>query len=112
MLGIDESRHASGALRAGDDVKRERRLSAGLGPEDVHHAPAGNACAAQCDVETQAAVVDAFDRLDVVAVELHDGALAKLLFDLLHRTREGRIACWITRNHAFYIVISIGGCSA
>ena len=67
MLGIDERGDAAGLLGLGDDVQGERRLAAGFGAEDFDDAAAGNALAAQGDVERQAAGGNAFDGHETVS---------------------------------------------
>ena len=53
MFGIDERRHASGLLRLGDDVKRERGFSAGFRAEDFTNAPPRHASAPQGNIEAE-----------------------------------------------------------
>ena len=74
-------------LRAGDDVQSERGFAARFRAEDFDDAAAGNARAAQGDIQAHAAGVDSFDRL-IIAVKLHQRAFAELLFDLLNGPRE------------------------
>ena len=51
------------------------------GPKIFDDAAAGNALAAQGDVERQAAGRDALDRHELIAGQRHDRAFAELLFD-------------------------------
>ena len=64
VLGVDEGGDAAGLLGLGDDVQGERGLAARFGAEDFDDAAAGNALAAEGDVERQAAGGDALDAAD------------------------------------------------
>ena len=102
MLGVDEGGDAAGLLGFGDDVQGEGGLAGGFGAEDLDDAAAGDAAAAEGDVEARRAGGDAVDRSAMlVAVEPHDGALAELLFDLAERRVESTAAVgfshWVTR---------------
>ena len=61
VLGVDEGRLASGLLRLGDHVQRQRRLAARLGPEDLHDPAARHPAHAQRQVEPQRAGGDGRD---------------------------------------------------
>ncbi len=92
VLGIDEGSDAATLLGVGDDVETERRLAGRFRPEDFEDSAAGNADAAEGDVEGQRAGGDAVGGGAGGAVELHDGAFAELLFDLLDGAGERGIA--------------------
>ncbi len=51
MLGVDDGRDTSGGLCLPANVECERRLAAGLGPEDFDDASARHALTAQSDVQ-------------------------------------------------------------
>ena len=76
-------------------MQRKGCLAAGFGAEDFQHPAARNADAAEGDVQAQRAGGNAVHIGLGIAVELHDGALAELLFDLLNGAVECRIACGI-----------------
>ena len=78
------------ALGAGHDVQGQRGLAARFGAEDFDHAAAGDALAAQGDVQRQAAGGDAADRRGGADAQRHDGPFAELLFDLGQRVLQRR----------------------
>ena len=82
MLGVDERRDAAVLLGAGDGVQRDGGLAARFGAEDFDDPAARQTLAAQGDIEAQRAGGDALHVERGVLAELHDGALAELLFDL------------------------------
>ena len=86
MLGVDERRLAPRALGLGDDVERERRLAAGLGPEDLDHPAPRHPTHTQRQVEPQR---PGGDRRHLygggIVAHAHDRALAELTFDLHDR---------------------------
>ena len=76
-------------LRLGDDVQAHRGLARALGPEDLDDAAARDAADAERDVERERAGRDDRDAgPHRVLAQLHDGALAELLLDLLQRDVE------------------------
>ena len=86
VLGIDEGCHAALLLRLRNDLQRDRRLARGLRPEDLNHAAARKAADAQRRVKGNRSRGNHGNRdHGSLASQLHDGALAKLLFDLRHR---------------------------
>ena len=93
VLRVHERRRAAVPLRRGNDGQRERGLARGLGPEYLDHPAARNAADAQRDVETQRS---GRDRLHLVGgarvAQAHDGAFAKLFFDLAQRGRQSLLA--------------------
>src|SRR5258706_14158706 len=89
MLGVHEGRGAAVALRRGDDGQGQRGLARGLRPEDLDHATTRNSSHAQRNVEAQRARRDGFHLVDGARIaQAHDGAFAKLLFDLAQRGSE------------------------
>src|SRR5579859_2010415 len=90
VFGVDEGGHAAGLLRLGDHLKRDGGLAARLRPKNLYHAAAREAAHAERCVERNGAGGndgDGDDRL--LAPQAHNGAFAKLFFDL----REGQIDC-------------------
>ena len=82
VFGVDEGGDAPLALGAGHDVQGQRGLAARFGPEDFDHAAAGDALAAQGDVQREAAGGDAIDRGGCADAQRHDRPFAKLFLDL------------------------------
>ena len=92
VLGVDEGGEAAGLLGLGDDLQGDGGLAGGLRAEDLDDAAAGNAADAEGGVEGDGAGGDDGDRDDgLFGAEAHDGALAKLLFEL----RKGCFYCLV-----------------
>src|SRR5262249_8954488 len=85
---VDERRHAALTLSAGHSVQRDRGLAARFRPEDFDDAPARQAAPAQRQVQADRAAGDALHVERRGVAQLHDGALAELLFDLLQRVLQ------------------------
>src|SRR5262249_53344344 len=86
VFRVDEGRLAAELLRFGDDLQRERRLTAGFRAVDFDHAAARKAADAERSVNGKTASGNRADRhQDVLAAEPHDAALAVRLFDLRYR---------------------------
>ena len=93
VLGVDERGDAALGLGFGDHVQADGGLARALGPEDLHDAAPGDAADAERDVERQRAGRDDGDPgPGGVLAELHDGAFAELLLDLLERDVEHLVA--------------------
>ncbi len=93
MLGVDERGDAAVRLRLGDDVQTHRGLARALGPEDLHDATSGHAPDAEREVERERPCGDhRYPGSRRVLTELHHGALAELLLDLLERDVEHLVA--------------------
>ena len=98
VLGVDEGRQSVLFLRLGHDVQGKGRFSARFGAENLDHPSPGNAAHAECGIEPDGARRDYGDVGDLVAAaQPHDGALAKLAFDLgngqIHRLCPIHIRC-------------------
>ena len=89
MLGINEGGLTAGLLYLGGDVKSHGGLTRGLRPKDLNDTAAGNAADTQSHVQSQRARVDGLYRHAGIVAQLHDGALAEVLLDLLHGGLEG-----------------------
>jgi hypothetical protein len=89
VLGIDEGGHAAGLLGVGEDGQREGGFTGGFRAEDLDDASAGDALAAQREIEREGAGGDAGDVVVGVLVETHDRALAEGLIDLGECPVEG-----------------------
>jgi hypothetical protein len=85
MLGIHECSHAAGFLRLGDYLQRDRRFAGRFRPEDLNHAAAGKAAHAERGVKRNRAGRNHRNRDNLSRPQPHDGAFAKLLFDLRKR---------------------------
>ena len=86
MLRVDECGDAAPRLRLGDHVEADRGLARALGPEDLDDPAARDATDTERDVERERPGRDDRDAgPHRVFAELHDGALAELLLDLLER---------------------------
>jgi hypothetical protein len=81
VLGVDEGTDTAGALRLGNRLQRQRRLSRRLGAVDLNDPAARQAADPERDVEADRAGRDDVDLGDLAAVERHDRSLAELLFD-------------------------------
>ena len=76
MFHVDESRGSALALRFGDDMQAESRLSGGFGPENFGHARAWDAADAEGQIERKRS---GWNRLDLHVfrfAEAHDRAFA------------------------------------
>ena len=86
MFGIDEGAGAADFLHLGNHLQRQRGLARRLGAVDFNHPAARQAADAECNIETQRAGgnhLNVFN--DFAGTQLHDGAFAKLLFNLGQR---------------------------
>ena len=89
MLGIDEGGLTARLLYLGGDVKSHSGLTRGLRPEDLDDTAAGNTADTQRHVQSQRPRVDGLHRHAGIVAQLHDGALAEVLLDLLHGGLQG-----------------------
>ena len=86
MLGIDESAGAANFLHLGNHLQRQRGLARRLGAVNFNHPAARQTADAQGNVQAQRAGRNHLDVLDHLAgAQFHDGAFAKLLFNLGQR---------------------------
>jgi hypothetical protein len=93
VLGVDERRDPALALRLGDDVEADGGLARALGPEDLDDPAARDPADPQGDVERQRPGRDGLHlHVHRVLAELHDGAPAVLLLDLLERDLQDLVA--------------------
>src|SRR5207248_7009346 len=83
MLGIDERGDPPFALNLRHGMQRHSRFAARFGAENLDDSSPWKTAATKGDIETQGARADSLHFLNGVAAELHNGALAKLLLDLL-----------------------------
>ena len=90
MLGIDKGRHAAGLLGLRNHLQRNGGFAGRFRSEDFDHAPAREAAHAQRCVERNGAGGNHGNGYDFLRAQPHDGALAKLLFDL----RKRQIDCF------------------
>ena len=80
---IDKSGRATGLLRLGNDLQRQRRLARGFGSVDLDDAPLGQAADTQRNIQTDRARRNGLDVPGCLAVShAHDRALTELFFDL------------------------------
>ena len=90
VLSIHEGRHAAVLLRLGNHLQRNSGFAGRLWPEDLDHTPAREAAHAEGGVEGNRSRGNHGDgHHRALAPQLHDGAFAKLLFDLGH----GQVNC-------------------
>ena len=82
VLHVDEGHFAAFLLGLGQNVQRQRGLTAGLRAVHLHDAPTGHTAHAQRHIQAQAAGGDGIHLHGGVVAQLHDGTLAELLFDL------------------------------
>ena len=82
VLRVNEGADAAGTLRLGDRMKRERRLAARLGSEDLDDATARIAANARCKVDRERAARQRRDGFgNAFVAKRHDGTTTKLLLD-------------------------------
>ncbi len=89
VLGVDEGGGASGLLRLGDDVERERGLARAFRPVDLDDPAARKAADSERDVEAQRARRDGLDLDRLARAQLHRAALAERAVDLREGGLEG-----------------------
>ncbi len=90
VLGVHEGCHATLLLRLGNDLQGDGGLAGGFRPEDFHHTPAREATDAECGIKGNRSRRNHGDGNNrSLASQLHDGALAELLFDLRHGQVDG-----------------------
>ena len=85
VLRVDERRLAARLLRLGDDVQGDRGLTGGFRPVNLNDAAARHAADAEREVKRDGAGGNGVDIHIQPLAELHDGALAVVLFDLAER---------------------------
>ena len=93
MLDVDEGHLAALLLSLGEDVEGQCGLTAGFRSEHLDDASAGHTAHAQREVEAEAAGRDGVHLHGGVVAQLHDRALAKLLFDLGQRRCQRILLC-------------------
>ena len=90
VLDVDEGGRAAVLLRLGDDVQRQRRLTARFRSVDFDDAAAREPADAEREVEGDRSGRDDVERHPVRELaHLHDGALAELPLDLGEGVAEG-----------------------
>jgi hypothetical protein len=89
MLGVDEGGNAAVALRLGDYMQGQGRLSRALRSEYLDDPAARHPTDAEGDIEGKSTGRDRFDIPNRAFAHFHDGAGAELLFDLRHGHVEG-----------------------
>ena len=91
VLGVDEGADAAEGLGLGDDVVDQRRLTRGLGTEDLDDPAARHAADPQRQVECQRAGRDRVDLDRAFVAEAHQRADAEVALDLGDGRLEGRV---------------------
>ena len=90
VLDVDERRGAAQLLRLGDDVERERRLTARFRSVDLDDPAARDAADPEREIERDRARRNHVDlHAGGEIAHLHDGTLAELTLDLRERVSEG-----------------------
>ena len=92
VLGVDERRDAAGALRVGDRVQGQRRLTRRLRSVDLDDAAARETADAERDIEGDRAGGHDLDGSALVAAEAHHRALPELPVDLGEGRFQGLLA--------------------
>ena len=85
VLNVDERHLAAQLLGLGDAVERNGGLARGFRSVQLDDASAGDTADAECQVEGHGAGGYRLDIQLLVCAQLHDSALAELLFDVLYR---------------------------
>ena len=93
VLDVDEGHLAALFLGLGEDVEGQRGLTAGFRSEHLDDTAARHTAHAQRQVEAEAAGRDGVHLHGGVIAQLHDGALAELLFDLGQRSCQRILLC-------------------
>ena len=89
MFRVDECHNAAKRLRLGENLQCERRFTTGLRTVNLNNTAARNAANAECRIERQSARGNSGNlKVFGIVAELHDGALAEFLLDLLSRELE------------------------
>ena len=106
VLGVDKRRRATRLLHLGDDVQRQRGFAGRFRPIDFHYAPARQPAQAEGNIQPERAGRDglniAFHR---AIAHAHDGAFAKLLFNLGER-RSQRGGLVVFFRHRFACLLN------
>jgi hypothetical protein len=89
VLGIDKGRQTAVALRLGDDLQTDGRLTGRLRAIDLDDPTARYAADADGRVQRQTSCRDRIHLDGIRIVESHDGALAERLLDLV----DGQLRC-------------------
>ena len=115
VLHVDEGHLAAHLLGLGQRLQRQRGLAGGFRPVHFHHAAPGQAADAQRQVETQTAGGNGVHLHGHVGAQLHNGALAELLFDLgqsgfqcglfIAGRRGGRFCGFFFRCHVVLLLL-------
>ena len=93
MLGVDERRDPALPLRFRDDVQAHGRLARSFRTEDLDDPAPGDAADTERDVERQRPGRDGgHPHVHGVLAQLHHGAFAVLLLDLLKRDLQHLLA--------------------
>ncbi len=93
MLDVDKGHLAALFLGLGEDVEGQRGLTAGFRSEHLDDTAARHTAHAQRQVKTKASGGDGVHLHGGVIAQLHDGALAELLFDLGQRSCQRILLC-------------------
>ena len=89
MLSIDKGNNAACSLCLGDDVQRNGGFTAGFWAVDLNDAATWHASDTKGNIQRKGARRNnAYLHVGVVT-QLHDGALAELLFDLIGGDLQG-----------------------
>ena len=96
VLGVHKGHLAAHFLRLRQHMQRQRRLTGGFRPVDLHDTAAGQATDTQRQIQRQGAGGDGLHVHRALRAVAHDGALAVHLLDLLH----GRLQrLFLVRHH-------------
>ena len=93
VLDVDEGHLAALFLGLGEDMEGQRGLTAGFRSEHLDDTAARHTAHAQRQIEAEAAGRDGVHLHGGVIAQLHDGALAELLFDLGQRSCQRILLC-------------------
>ena len=85
VLDVDEGDLAAHLLGLCQNLQCQRRFTGGFGAVDLDDTPTGHTADAERQIQAQAAGGDRVDLHRDVRAQLHDGALAELLFNLRQR---------------------------
>ena len=89
MLGINKGSDTAVPLCLGNGVDSQRGLTRGFGTIDFNDTSLGITAHSEGSVEGNTARGNHFDFFDLLIAHLHDGAFAKVFFNLEHRSLKG-----------------------
>ena len=107
MLHVDEGGFAPGLLGLGHHVEGHGGFAGGFRAVDLYDPTSGDAANAQGHIQAEGAGGDGVNLHGGGLPQLHDSALAELLFDLLDGAVQG-FFLFGSVHHLFYLGLTLG----